>query len=46
MYYVTDYFTDEIITCTDDLDIAIRLCNLYSGSQVEDDNDEIYHTNI
>lgn len=46
MYYIIDYWTDEIITLTDDFEHAKRLCNMYDGSQVETESDEILWTNI
>lgn len=46
MYYVTDYWTDEIIDTTDDFDAAKAICDENEGSQVETENDEILYTNI
>lgn len=45
MYYIEDIFTDEIITCTDTLYIAIQLCKMFSDSIVTDDENEVYYTN-
>jgi len=46
MYYIIDYYTDDIITLTDDLGHAKRLCDMYEGSQVENENGEIFWTNL
>ena len=46
MYYIIDYYTDNIITLTDDLEHAKRLCDMYEGSQVENEDDEIFWTNL
>lgn len=46
MYYVTDYFTDEIIDVVDSFETAKKICNAFDGSQVETDTDEILYSNI
>ena len=45
-YYVTDYWTDEIIDVTTNFDDAVRICSEHDGSQVELDNDEVLYCNI
>lgn len=46
MYYVTDYWTDEIIDVTDDFETAKMICDAHEGYQVETENDEIIYENI
>lgn len=46
MYYVTDYYTDEIITCVDTFEMAKKYCDMYEGSQVETETDEVLYTNV
>ena len=46
MYYITDYFTDEIIDVVDDFETAKKICDGYDGSQVETESDEVLYTNI
>lgn len=45
MYYVVDYWTDEIIDVTYDYDDAVRLCSEHEWSQVETINDEVLYCN-
>lgn len=46
MYYITDYFTDEIIDVVDNFKAAKAICDVFDGSQVETDTDEVLYTNI
>lgn len=46
MYYVTDYFTNEVITCTDSFEIAKKLCDMHEGSQVVTESGDYLYLNI
>lgn len=46
MYYIEDYYTEEIIDVVDNLQKAIDISKNNSGSQVTDENDNIYYSNI
>ena len=46
MYYITDYFTNEIIDVVDSFKAAKAICDAYDGSQVETDTNEILYSNI
>jgi hypothetical protein len=46
MYYVEDYYTDEIITTTDDINIAIDISEKTPDSIVTDEEDDVYYTNV
>ena len=46
MYYVEDYYTDEIITITDDINIAIDISEKTPDSIVTDEKDDVYYTNV
>ena len=46
MFYVTDYYTGEIITCVDSFELAKKLCNMYDGTQVETEDDVVLYANI
>jgi hypothetical protein len=46
MFYVEDYFTDEIIDVYDNVNDAIEKCKLIEGTQVTDENDNYYFANI
>jgi len=46
MFYVTDYYTGEIITCVDNFDLAKKLCDMYDGTQIETEDDVILYANI
>lgn len=45
-YYVKDYFTEEIIEVFAMYDAAVYLSKQIDGSQVVDENDNVYYTNI
>lgn len=46
MYYIEDYYTDEIITVSDDLKLAIAMAKNYPDCMVTDENNNVYYTNI
>lgn len=46
LYYIEDYYTDEIITCTYNFELAKKLCESYKDSMITDENDNVYYTNI
>lgn len=46
MFYVTDYYTDEIIDCVDNFELAKKICDMHDGTQVETEDDEVLYTNI
>lgn len=46
MFYVEDYFTDEIINVFATCEEAIQLSKQVDGSCVVDENDNVYFTNI
>ena len=46
MYYVKDYFTEEIIEVFAMYDAAVYLSKQIEGSQVVDENGNVYYTNI
>lgn len=45
-FYITDYFTDEIINTVDSFETAKEICDSFDGSQVKTDTNEILYTNI
>lgn len=45
-YYVEDYYTDEIIDVVTDLFDAIAISKSIPNSQVTDDDDNVYYSNI
>jgi len=45
-YYVKDYFTDETIEVFAMYEEAVYLSKQIEGSQVVDENDNVYYTNI
>lgn len=45
MYYVEDIYTDEIITISDNLNLAIAMAKKYPGCVVTDENDHVYFVN-
>ena len=45
-YYIKDYYTNEIIDTTDNLSNAIAISKSINDSQVTDDNDNVYYTNM
>lgn len=46
MYYIENYFTDEIVDVTTDFEKALEICNRMEGSQVTTESDEVLYTNI
>lgn len=46
MFYVTDYYTNEIITCVDNFELAKKLCDMYDSAQVETEDDNVLYANI
>lgn len=46
MYYIEDYFTDEIIMIVDNFEIALAICNANPDSQITTEEDEVLYTNI
>ena len=46
MFYVEDYFTDEIINVFATCEEAIQFSKHVDGSWVIDENDNVYYTNI
>ncbi len=46
MFYITDYYTDEIITCVDNFELAKKLCAMYDGAQIKTEDDDTLYTNI
>ena len=46
MFYVIDYFTDEIIDTVGTFEQAKAICDAHDGSQVETETDEILYSNI
>ena len=46
MFYVTDYYTGEIITCVDNFDLAKKLCDMHDNTQAETEDDVILYANI
>ena len=46
MYYVEDYYTDEVITCVDTFELAKKLCDMNTGLQVTTETGEVLYTNI
>ena len=46
MYYVTDYYTNKVITCVLTFEIAKLICDTCEGSQVKTEEDEVLYTNI
>ena len=45
MYYVEDYWTNEIIDTSTDLDNALAICKATEGSIVTDDDDNVFLDN-
>lgn len=46
MFYIMDYYTDEIITCVDNFELAKKLCNMYIDTKVITEDDVLMYTNI
>lgn len=46
LYYIKNYYTDEIITYTYDFELAKKLCESYKDSMITDENDNVYYANI
>ena len=46
LYYIEDYYTDDIINTATDFDHAVDICKDHEGSMVTDENDNVYYTNI
>lgn len=46
MFYVIDYFTDEIVDVAETFELARAICDAHEGSQVETETDEILYSNI
>jgi len=46
LYYIKNYYTDEIITCTDNFELAKKLCESYQDSMITDENNNVYYANI
>ena len=46
MYYLENYFTDEIIDVYDNVNDAIEKCKLIEDTQVTDESDHVFYTNI
>lgn len=46
MYYVTDYYTDEIINVFENVEQAIELSKNVPDSEVTDENDNYYFCNV
>lgn len=46
LYYIKNYYTEETITCTDDFELAKKLCISYKDSIVTDENNNVYYMNI
>lgn len=45
-YYIEDYWTGDIIDIASDFDTAKAICDLFDGSQVTTETDEVLYTNI
>lgn len=46
LYYIKNYYTDEIITCADNFELAKKLCESYQDSMITDENSNVYYANI
>ena len=46
MYYIEDYYTEEIIDAVENLQKAIDISKNNPGSQVTDENNNVYYSNI
>lgn len=46
MFYVKNYFTNEIIKVFATCEAAVYFSKQIEGSQVVDENDNVYYTNI
>lgn len=46
LYFIENYYTDEIIDITDDFDKACRICYLHNNSIVTTETDEVLYMNI
>lgn len=46
LYYIKNYYTNEIIDITTDYNKAITICKNHIESIVTDENDNIYYYNI
>ena len=46
MFYVIDYFTDEIIDTVETFDHAKVICDAHNGSQIETESSEILYSNV
>lgn len=46
MYYLKNYFTDEIIEVYDNVNDAIEKCKLIEDTLVTDECNHVFYTNI
>lgn len=46
IFFLENYYTNEIIDIFDNIDNAIIACKKIDDSQVTDENDNVYYTNI
>lgn len=46
LYFITDYWTDEIIDVTTDYENAVKICDAHDGSEVTTEADEVLYYNI
>ncbi len=46
MFYLTNYYTDEIIDVFDNVYVAIEKCKQIDDTQVVDENNNYYYANV
>ena len=46
IYYIENYYTEEIIDVSSNLNKAIEVCKSSDDTMVTDENDNCYYTNI
>ena len=46
MYYIENYYTNEIVDTTNDINIAITISKNNIDSIVTDENNNVYYSNI
>lgn len=46
MYYLENYFTDEIVEVYDNVNDAIEKCKLIEDTIVTDENNHVFYANV
>jgi len=46
MFYIIDYFTDEIVDVVGTFERAKAICDAHDGSQIKTESSEILYSNV